>query len=226
MAFEDTGDEELDYENEDLLDSSHPGHPAMHGLNEEQLEDEDYEDLYGDVNVGMFQGQPAAQASAAGFRNSVQNGAPSYGDIDSGNEEDYPVSEQAEEPKDDLGETREEGPNSGLSAKDKAGEYGLRGKQGNAFGELQAGPSSSLKPKDESDQGLGQPARVAPVSKTAKSTGGPNGTGGIEGAAGRGLRQEGVAPGGWPLGSGPAGRGLLHSRYQFRSCPFSVLMVS
>lgn len=226
MAFEDTGDEELDYENEDLLDSSHPGHPAMHGLNEEQLEDEDYEDLYGDVNVGMFQGQPAAQGSAGGSRNSVQNGAPSYGDIDSGNEEDYPVSEQAEEPKDDHGGTREELPNSGLSAKDKDVDYGLRGKQGNEFGDLQAGNFSHFKPKDENDQGLVQPTRVAPVPKTIKSTGGPNGTGGTEGAAGRGSRHEGGAPGGWPLGSGPAGRGLLHSRYQFRSCPFSVLMVS
>lgn len=61
MAFEDPAEEELDYDNDDALDPAGlPGHAV---LEEEDLDDdEDYEDLYGDVNVGMY--APAAAAPA------------------------------------------------------------------------------------------------------------------------------------------------------------------
>lgn len=207
MAFVDNGDEELDYEDEDLLETGGPpaalDHPAMRGLDnitEEELEDEDFEDLYGDVNVGIFQAPQPGRAAA--FRGSAQNGVPSYGEVDSGNEEEYPIAEEGEEHKPDLHEIREEGFASGRttgpsSMRPQEGgmqfntEYAPRGKP---EGEVDVG-LTSLKPKEEVEQ-AGRPGSAL---KTGKSTG-PNGTTSIEGGVGRGAPTRV-----WPPSAGTSG---------------------
>ena len=223
MAFEDIAEEELDYENEDALDTGLPGHPV---LNDEELdEEEDYEDLYGDVNVGMYGGQPAGQPAAA-YRNAVPNGDLGYGDMDSGNEDE----DVADEPKVELVEPRDAGGNSlrpGVApamrpqeeSVDYQHEYLPQVKEENMYGDSEPGPSLG-KSKDEFEPGLAPVARPPSAPKVVKSISGPNGTGGGEGGAGRGFH-----PGGWPAGSGPAGRGLLHSCYRFRSFPCLVHVV-
>jgi hypothetical protein len=212
MAFQETAEEELDYENDQPV------------INDEELldeEEEDYEDLYGDVSVGVYGEQPPGQAAAA-YHNAAQNGDLGYGDADSVNEEDV-----GDEPKVELVEPREAGvsslgPGTAPSVKpqeesvDYQHEYLPQAKDENLYGDFEPGPSQ-LKPKDEFEQGLGVAARPPSAAKGGKSGGGSNGAAGGEGGAGRGFR-----PGGWPAGSGPAGRGLLHSCYRFRS--FSCLV--
>lgn len=186
MAFEDPAEEELDYDNDDALDPGLPGHPVLE--DEELDDDEDYEDLYGDVNVGMYAALPPTSGNV---------GAPNGDlDMDSVNEDENGAEE-------DLKAESVEPRDAGVMPRppqEESVEYDYLPdvKEETLYGD----PS---KPKDVSDQG---PTKAS-APKGGKTVGGANGT---DGGAGRG----------WPAGSGPAGRGLLHSCYPFRT--FSCLV--
>ncbi|KAH8938561.1 hypothetical protein BDL97_16G090600 [Sphagnum fallax] len=104
MAFADNGEDELDYEDDELLETGglrggeRGGTAAIAGLMEEEdLEDEEYEDLYGDVNVGMFSTTPHSPSHHP--LQSGRGGPAVYGDADSGGdeEEEYPTIGDTEE---------------------------------------------------------------------------------------------------------------------------------
>lgn len=104
MAFADNGEDELDYEDDELLETGglrggeRGGTAAIAGLmEEEELEDEEYEDLYGDVNVGMFSTTPHSPSHHP--LQSGRGGPAVYGDADSGGdeEEEYPTIGDTEE---------------------------------------------------------------------------------------------------------------------------------
>ncbi|KAG0623705.1 hypothetical protein M758_3G194700 [Ceratodon purpureus] len=188
MAFQDTAEEELDYENDQPV------------INDEELldeDDDDYEDLYGDVSVGMYGAPAPAPAQVPPpYRNAAHNGDIGYGDMDSGNEEE----DVGEEAKAEIVEARP-----GIAAArpqeesvDFRDEFLPQVKEESLYGDSEPGPSI-VKVKEEFEAVKGQ---GPPVAKGGKSVGGPNGIGGGggEGGAGRGFH-----PGGWPAGSGPAG---------------------
>ncbi|KAL2634952.1 hypothetical protein R1flu_006431 [Riccia fluitans] len=84
MAYVDNGEDELDYEDEDYPEtgrtySHQPG--AIAALAEDGLEEDDYEDLYQDVDVGFFQNSEGPQAPAR-YQNSGHNGGEGYAEED------------------------------------------------------------------------------------------------------------------------------------------------
>ncbi|KAG6543358.1 hypothetical protein Mapa_015272 [Marchantia paleacea] len=85
MAYVDNGEDELDYEDEDYPETGRTyTHPtgAIAALAEDELEEDDYEDLYQDVDVGFFQNSEGGPQPPARFQNSGQNGAEGYGEED------------------------------------------------------------------------------------------------------------------------------------------------
>lgn len=196
MAFEgNVLEEDLDYEND--------GNGSR--LNEVELLDEEddfEEDLYGDVNVGVY----GAQASG---RIAPQNG---YGEMDSGNEDEDLLGEskgalgvEARDAR--LMSVRHAMAASASPPQESVGyqnDYIAQVKEENSHEDTEADPLLS-KPKDEFEQGIQLPGRPASVPKGGKNTEILNGSGGAEGGAGRGPRSEGFHPGSWPAGSGPAG---------------------
>lgn len=165
MAFEDPAvDEELDYDNDTTApDPGHlPNHPVLDDEEDLVDDDDDYEDLYGDVNVGMYSAAPPPSSNA-----------PPNGDVDSVNED--------EDGTDDLKvEFGDAGANSSRPQEEIVEyDYLPDVKEETLYGDSDVGP----KPRDEQ-----RPASSAP--KSGKIVGGANGSGGAS-EAGRGLHHPG-----------------------------------